>query len=168
MLRQHVLHALSPGILLWALNLDIVAMQRILQLTEDQKRAILSHRRTYIAHMTQLSKLRKQLLQQLHSETALELSNGELEARQTCEDQILRQLENCTVEANWQYFHYVGSVGHDVSWFPAADIYPFSPPRVPPPPCAPPPLSHTHTYAFLSPSLSAFRLPLPHSCPGQS
>ena len=128
-------------------------MQRILQLTEDQKRAILSHRRTYIAHMTQLSKVRKQLLQQLHSETALELSNGELEARQTCEDQILRQLENCTVEANRQYFHYVGSVGHDVSWFPAADIYPFSPPRVSPPP-APPPLSHTHTHThtlFFSP-----------------
>ncbi len=92
-------------------------MQRILQFTEDQKRALLSHRCTYIAHMTQLSKSREQLLQQLHNETALELSNGELEARQTCEDQILRHLENCTVEANRRYFHYVGAVGHDVSPF---------------------------------------------------
>ncbi len=90
-------------------------MQRIMQLTQDQKRAILSHRRTYIAHMMQLSKLRKQLLQQLHSEPALELSNSDLEARQTCEDRILRQLENCTVEATLRYFEYMGSVGHGVS-----------------------------------------------------
>ncbi|DBB18370.1 hypothetical protein WJX82_002868 [Trebouxia sp. C0006] len=93
---------------------DWFALLRILQFTEDQKRALLSHRCTYIAHMTQLSKSREQLLQQLHNETALELSNGELEARQTCEDQILRHLENCTVEANRRYFHYVGAVGHDV------------------------------------------------------
>ncbi|DBA88328.1 TPA: hypothetical protein ACH3X2_004832 [Trebouxia sp. C0005] len=92
---------------------DWFALLRILQLTEDQKRAILSHRRMYISHMARLSELRKQLLQRLHSESAVELSNGALEARQTCEDQILRQLENCTVEANRQYFHYVGSVGHD-------------------------------------------------------
>lgn len=93
---------------------DWSALLRILQLTEDQKRAILSHRRMYITHMAQLSKLRRQLLQQLHVEPALELSNGELDARQTSEDQILRQLENCTVQANRQYFHYVGAVGHDV------------------------------------------------------
>ena len=124
----HVWHALSPGIFLWALNLDVIAMQRILQLTEDQKRAILSHRRMYITHMAQLSKLRKQLLQQLHSESSVEFSNGELEARQSCEDQILRQLENCTVEANRRYFHYVGSVGHDVTLFPACGTYsPFQP-----------------------------------------
>ncbi|DBA88331.1 hypothetical protein WJX79_008521 [Trebouxia sp. C0005] len=92
---------------------DCFALLRILQLTEDQKRAILSYRRIYISHMAQLSELRKQLLQQLHSESAVELSNGALEARQTCEDQILRQLENCTVAANRQYFHYVGSVGHN-------------------------------------------------------
>jgi len=129
------------------LQLNVVAMQRILQLTEDQKRALLSHRRTYIAHMTQLSKLRKQLLQQLHSETALELSNGELEARQTCEDQILRQLENCTVEANRRYFHYVGAVGHDVSLVSACGTYlPFqASQRLSP---CPPPSPGTH---FLAP-----------------
>jgi len=125
----HVLHALSSGMFLWALNLDVIAMQRILQLTQDQKRAILSHRRMYIAHMTQLSKLRKQLLQQLHSEPALELSNGELEARQTCEDKILRQLENCTLEANRRYFQYMGSVGHEVTPYPACGFMysPFQP-----------------------------------------
>ena len=152
-------HALSPGILLWALNLHVTAMQRILQLTEDQKRAILSHRRMYISHMARLSELRKQLLQRLHSESAVELSNGALEARQTCEDQILRQLENCTVEANRQYFHYVGSVGHDVGFFAACGTYSPVQPSQRPSPCiplheAPPPQSH------LPPS-TLFFAPLP-------
>ena len=129
----------SKSILLWALDLDVFAMQRILQLTEDQMRAILSHRRMYITHMAQLSKLRRQLLQQLHVEPALELSNGELDARQTSEDQILRQLENCTVQANRQYFDYVGAVGHDVSLLPACGMS--SPPTKPPP--SPPTLFFT-------------------------
>ncbi|KAL0021152.1 hypothetical protein WJX77_005530 [Trebouxia sp. C0004] len=64
--------------------------------------------------MAQLSKLRKQLLQQLHSEPELDLSSVELEARQRSEDRILRQLDNCTLEANRRYFEYMGSVGHDV------------------------------------------------------
>ena len=141
-------------------------MQHILQFTEDQKRALLSHRRTYIAHMTQLSKLRKQLLQQLHSETALELSNGELEARQTCEDQTLRQLENCTVEANRRYFDYVGAVGHDVSLLPACGTsLPFQPspcpsPRPHPLTPIPPPPGPQHALLRLPP-LSAFGLPIP-------
>ena len=138
-------------------QLNVVAMQHILHFTEDQKRALLSHRRTYIAHMTQLSKLRKQLLQQLHSETALEISNGELEARQTCEDQTLRQLENCTVEANRRYFDYVGAVGHDVSLLPACGTsLPFQPSQHPSPcplpfKAIPPPPGPQHALLCLPP-----------------
>ena len=155
-------------------QLNVVAMQRILQFTEDQKRALLSHRCTYIAHMTQLSKSREQLLQQLHNETALELSNGELEARQTCEDQILRHLENCTVEANRRYFHYVGAVGHDVSpFFCLRHEITLSTLLALPAPLSLPSPPHLHSYTSpppahtsSSPSLSAFCLPLPfiHAC----
>ena len=96
-------------------------MQRMIQLTEDQKAAICMQRRAYIVRMARIAHRRQRLLQQLQQAPAVKLNTCQLESSCDAEENIVQQLQSCTLEENMLYVELLGNVGRGVGLPP----YPF-------------------------------------------
>ena len=91
------------------------ALQRSLEITDDQKAALCQLRRGYVTKMALVAKHRRQLLEHLQfSCGTVSLSAVDTEARAKLEEHIKAQLHDCLVKENQLFVWFMGTLGHQV------------------------------------------------------